>query len=102
VIVVFVPHRHPPTIFETTREGVILQASDTSEDSAHTQSIPPGTPGGEFETAWAILTKDLQSAQHFETVDEARTYYAEDRGLTLQQRVLIFTRLMRLGGQIAS
>jgi hypothetical protein len=86
-------------IFETTREGVILRANDTGDDNAHTQSIPPGAPGGAFETAWAILTKDLQSAKHFENLEEARTYYADVRdGLTLQQHALILTGLTRLGG----
>lgn len=98
VIVVFVPHRNPLMVFEASQDGLIHMANDASAESVHTQSIPPGTPSDAFETGWAILTKDLHSAKHFQNLDEARTYYADVRdGLTLQQHALILTNLRRLG-----
>lgn len=98
VIVVFVPRRNPLMVFEASQDRLIQMVNDASAESAHTQSIPPGTPSDAFETAWAILTKDLHSAKHFQNLDEARTYYADVRdGLTLQQHALILTNLRRLG-----
>ena len=98
MIVVFVPRRNSLMVFEASQDGLIHMANDASDESVHTQSIPPGTPTDAFATAWAILTKDLHSAKHFQDLDEARTYYADVRdGLTLQQHALILTNLRRLG-----
>jgi hypothetical protein len=66
VIVVFVPRRNPLIVFEASQDGLIHMANDASDESAHTQSIPPGTPSDAFETAWAILAKDVHSASTFE------------------------------------
>lgn len=96
MIVVFVPARNPPRVFESTVASLVLMAN-LSDESTHTQSVPPGTPDGAFETAWAILTKDLHSAKLFKDVDEARSYYANlPDGLTVQQHAAILTGLARL------
>jgi hypothetical protein len=97
VIAILIPHRKPPMVFETTREEIVVMATDASATSTHTSSIPPGLLGGEFDTAWAVLTKDLHSAQHFENVDEALTHYkALKDGLTLPQHALVMTALQRI------
>ena len=96
MIVVFVPARNPPRVFESTLAELVLMAN-SSDESTHTQSTPPGTPDGAFETAWAILTKDLHSAMRFKNIDEARFHYrAIPDGLTVQQHAAILTGLARL------
>jgi hypothetical protein len=96
VIVVFVPARNPPRVFESTLAELVLMAN-SSDESTHTQSIPPGTPDGAFETAWAILTKDLHCAKLFKDIDEARSHYGDNPdGLTVQQHAAILTGLARL------
>lgn len=96
MIVVFVPARNPPKVFETTLAGLMLLAN-SSDENTHTQSIPPGTPDGAFDVAWAMLTKDLQSAELFQDLDEARAHYADiPDGLTVKQHSAILMGLARL------
>lgn len=96
VIVVFVPARTPPKVFRSTIADLMLMAT-SSDESTHTQSIPPGTPEGAFEIAWAILTKDLHSAKRFKDLAEAQRYYADiPPGLTVRQHSAILMGLARL------
>jgi hypothetical protein len=96
VIVVLVPARSPPKVFEATVADLVLMAN-SSDEHTHTQSIPPGTPEGTFETAWAVLTKDLHSARRFRDLDEARAFYADiPDGLSVQQHSAILMGLARL------
>jgi hypothetical protein len=97
VIVVFVPARTPPKVFQSTIAGLMVMAN-SSDENTHTQSIPPGTPDGPFETAWAVLTKDLHSAKLFKDLEEAREYYADiPQGLSVRQHSAILMGLARLG-----
>jgi hypothetical protein len=97
MIVVLVPHKNPPSVFETTREQVVLMLRDTSATGSYVASIPPGALGSEFDVAWDALTKDMKTARYFETVEEALTYYEAPRdGLSLQQHARIIHALKRL------
>ena len=97
MIVVFVPHKYPPSVFESTREAIIVMAADASAMATHTSSIPPGLMAGDFETAWGVLTKDLRSAEAFETVDDAIAHYqAFPEGLSIQLNTHILTALRRI------
>ena len=100
MIVVFVPARNPPRVFQSTLAELVLMAN-SSDGSTHTQSIPPGTPDGALETAWAILTKDLHSAMLFDDLDGARSHFAAvPDGLTARQHAAILTGLARLAREI--
>jgi len=97
VIVVLVPHKNPPSVFEATREAIIFMAADASAATTHTTSIPPGLLAGDFETAWGVLTKDLRSAAMFDDVDEAIEHYQGlPDGLTIQLISHIITALRRI------
>jgi len=97
MIVVFVPARNPPIVFQATVAALVLMANDSSNESSHTQSVPPGTPDGAFETAWAILTKDLQSAKLFKNVEEARSHFADiPDGFSVHQYAAVLTGLARV------
>jgi hypothetical protein len=97
VIVVLVPHKNPPSVFESTREAIIVMAADASAVTTHTSSIPPGLLAGDFETAWGVLTKDLRSAEAFDGVDDASAYYQKfPDGLSIQLHTHIMTALRRI------
>lgn len=97
MIVIFVPHKNPPSVFEASREAIIIMAADVSAASTHTSSIPPGLLAGDFETAWCILTKDLHSAEMFDHVDDAIAHYQRfPDGLTIQLSAHIMTALRRI------
>jgi hypothetical protein len=97
VIVVFVPHKNPPSVFESTREALIVMAADASALTTHTSSIPPGLLAGDFETAWGVLTKDLRSAEAFDSVDDAIAHYqAFPDGLSIPLNSHIMTALQRI------
>ena len=97
VIVILVPHKNPPSVFEATREAIIVMAADVSAATTHTSSIPPGMLAGDFETAWGVLTKDLRSAQMFDHIDEAIAHYQRfPEGLTIQVNAHIMTALRRI------
>jgi hypothetical protein len=75
--------------------------ANSSDESTHTQSIPPGTADGAFETAWAILTKDLHRAMRFDDIDGARSHFAAiPVGLSARQHAAILTGLARLARDI--
>lgn len=97
MIVIFVPHKHPPSVFEATREAIIVMAADASATTTHTSSIPPGMLAGDFETAWGVLTKDLRSAEIFDDIDEAIVHYQRfPDGLSIQLNAHIMTALQRI------
>jgi hypothetical protein len=97
VIVILVPHKNPPSVFEATREAIIVMAADVSAATTHTSSIPPGMLAGDFETAWGILTKDLRSAEKFDHIDEALAHYQRfPDELTIQLNAHIMTALRRI------
>ena len=97
MIVILVPHKNPPSVFEATREAIIIMAADVSAATTHTSSIPPGMLAGDFETAWGVLTKDLRSAEMFDHIDEAIAHYQRfPEGLTIQINAHIMTALRRI------
>jgi hypothetical protein len=97
VIVILVPHKNPPSVFEATREAIIFMAADASAATTHSTSIPPGLLAGDFETAWGVLTKDLRTAGLFDDVDQAIEYYQGlPDGLTIQLSSHIITALRRI------
>ena len=97
MIVILVPHKNPPSVFEATREAIIIMAADVSAATTHTSSIPPGLLAGDFETAWGVLTKDLRSAEMFNHIDEAIAHYRLfPEGLTIQINSHIMTALRRI------
>jgi hypothetical protein len=97
VIVIWVPHKNPPSVFETTREAIIVMAADVSAATTHTSSIPPGLLAGDFETAWGVLTKDLRSAERFDHIDDAIAHYQRfPECLTIQLNAHIMTALRRI------
>ncbi len=98
MIIVLVPHKNLPSVFEATREAIIAMAADAGATS-HTSSVPPGVLAGDFETAWGVLTKDLRCARRFDEVDDAIAHYRQfNDELTLQLQTLILTALGRLKG----
>jgi hypothetical protein len=100
MIVVLVPHKSPPRVLNTTREGVVLMVRDTSATGSYIASMPPGSLNFGFEDAWSALTKDMTTAKYFETVEEALAYYESVRdGLSLQQHARIIDALKRLGAK---
>jgi hypothetical protein len=97
LIVIFVPHRTPVAVFETTKAAIGLMATDSSAGATHTSSIPPGLLAGDFATCWAVLTKDLQFADYFATVEAALDYFdGPKNGLTIQQHAAIVSGLRRI------
>ncbi len=97
MIVILVPHKNPPSVFEATREAIIVMAADVSAATTHTSSIPPGMLGGDFETAWSVLTKDLRSAEKFDHIDAAIAHYQRfPAGLTILLNAHIMTALRRI------
>jgi hypothetical protein len=97
LIVIFVPYRKPVAVFETTKEAIGLMATDSSAGATHTSSIPPGLLVGDFATCWSVLTKDLQCAHYFGTVEQARAYFdAPKHGLTIQQHAAVVSGLIRI------
>jgi len=97
VIVILVPHKNPPSVFEATREAIIVMAADVSAATTHTSSIPPGMLAGDFETAWGVLTKDLRSAEKFDHIDAAIAHYQRfPDELTIQLNAHIMTALRRI------
>jgi hypothetical protein len=97
VIVILVPHKNPPSVFEATREAIIVMAADVSAATTHTSSIPPGMLAGDFETSWGVLTKDLRSAERFDHIDQAIAHYQRfPKGLTIQVNAHIMTALRRI------
>jgi len=97
VIVILVPHKNPPSVFEATREAIIIMAADVSAATTHTSSIPPGMLAGDFETAWGVLTKDLRSAEKFDHIDAAIAHYQRfPDELTIQLNAHIMTALRRI------
>jgi hypothetical protein len=97
VIVILVPHKNPPSVFEATREAIVVMAADVSAATTHTSSIPPGMLAGDFETAWGVLTKDLRSAEMFDHIDDAIAHYRRfPDGLTIQLNAHIMTALHRI------
>ena len=97
MIAVLVPHLNPPSVIETTRDGLVLMVTDASSTTTHTSSIPPGLMAGEFKTAWAILTKDLRSAKHFDNARLALAYYRESSdGISVRQHAQILSALGRI------
>jgi hypothetical protein len=75
---------------------VVLMVRDTSATGSYVASIPAGSLGLDFEEAWSALTKDMKTAKHFETVEEAlRHYESACDGLSLQQQARIIDALKR-------
>jgi hypothetical protein len=96
MIVVLVPHKNPPSVLNTTREGVVLMMRDTSATGSYVASMPPGSLSLIFEEAWSALTKDMKTAKYFETAEEALRYYESVcDGLSVQQYARIFDALKR-------
>ena len=95
---IFVPHRTPVAVFETTQAAIELMAMDSSAAATHTSSIPPGLLlPGDFATCWAVLTKDLQCAHRFDTVEAALAYFdVPKNGLTIQQHAAVISGLRRI------
>jgi hypothetical protein len=84
-------------VFETTRDAIVLLATEASATSTHTSSIPPGVMAGEFETSWAILTKDLRAARYFENAFAALAHYRQTSdGISRGQHAQILSALGRL------
>ncbi len=103
MIVIFVPYRKPVAVFETTKEGIGLMAIDSSAGATHTSSIPPGLLAGDFESCWSVLTKDLQCAHYFGTVQQALEYFdVPKNGLTIQQHAAVVSGLMRIEAKRAT
>lgn len=97
MIAIFVPHLSPPMVFETTPDALVLLATEASATSTHTSSIPPGLMAGEFETSWAILTKDLRAARYFENASAALAHYRQTSdGISRGQHAQILSALGRL------
>ena len=70
---------------------------DTSATGSYIATWPPGETESAFKAAWIALIKDMQSAHHFETLEEAMNHYATvPRELTLQQHSRVVDGLQRL------
>jgi hypothetical protein len=84
-------------VFETTPDAIVLLATEASATSTHTSSIPPGLMAGEFETSWAILTKDLRAARYFDNASAALAHYRQTSGgISRGQHSQILSALGRL------
>jgi hypothetical protein len=98
MIIVLVPHAGALKVFAASAEEVVAMVSDTSETGSYVASLPPGVVAGDFEAAWIRLAIDLQHARHFDTLDDARRYYALHRdGLPNVRHVSILTALNGFG-----
>ena len=92
LVVVFLFHRQPPEVFQTTRGQLIARAIE-----AAAQSTLPGRPSFQmFDDAWALLTQDKRAAYHFPDLEAARRHIEHDRALTLYERGNLLSALDRL------
>jgi hypothetical protein len=97
VIVVFVRKAGPPIVFEATRDLLVTMVQETSATGSYVATLPPGSVTNDFDSAWLRLTRDMQSAAHFETVREAIDAYRSDRGnLTMAQHSRILGSLLAI------
>jgi hypothetical protein len=97
VIVVLVPHLSSANVFEATEDAIVRLVTDTSATGIHVATIPPGAATAGFEGAWVALTLDMQTAQHFVSLQDAQRYYSEPRdGCNQRQHLSILDGLARL------
>lgn len=95
MIAVFIRHRRPPLVVETTEEQIAVWADDPAFTGS--QSCPPGPIVQGFEKAWATLALNMQAAHHFPDVHAALEHFRSALGdLTLLQRGHILTALERI------
>jgi hypothetical protein len=97
MIIILVPHRNPPSVLDKTPKEIVMMVRDTSATGSYIATWPPGETERAFEGAWVALTKDMKSAQHFETLEEAMKHYETvPPELTVHQHSRVVDGLQRL------
>jgi hypothetical protein len=97
VIVVLVPHLKPLEVLRMTRHDLVMRVRQLGETGQYLATLPPGRTIGEFEQAWARYTRDMKCARHFESLEEAREFYAGSRdGLTIVEHSRVIHALHQL------
>jgi hypothetical protein len=93
LVVVFLYATQPPAVFETTRVQLIDYATDLA---AHSDTLPRGNRGLDFQRAWAMLQQDKKAAHHFPDLAAARQHVQGDTRLSMHERAMILSAFDRL------
>lgn len=97
MVVVLLSALGAPHVLSVTKDQLILLAANADGILPHTESVPPGSYGSDFERAWAILSKDMVHARYFDdTVAALRFYTGERHELSVRQIMPIVNLLRRL------
>jgi hypothetical protein len=94
---------NPPTVFEGSKDDIVLMQQETSAMGSYVASIPPGMVTEAFEGAWLSITCDMPFAQYFETQEQAQTAFdSRPPRLTHREFILIHDGLRKLRDKLAA
>jgi len=103
VIFVLVRKGNPPTVFQGSKDDIVLMQQETSATGSYVASIPPGVVAEAFEGAWLSMTCDMPFAQYFETLGQARAAFdSRPPSLTHREFILVHDGLQKLGEKLAA